>query len=224
MRLTKIELETGAFREILDFYRDILQFEVWSDGIGEEFFIYAGSTTISFKRTTENPVYHFAFNIPSNKIDEACIWLQQKTELLWLEESKSFIANFTNWNARSVYFFDPAGNIVEFISRFDLEDNVDEMFSPSQLRCVSEIGIVFPLASFDEENKKLLSSYPLKYFNKQPPLEHFRAFGDDSGLFIVVPENRNWYPTIDTASGIYTLGVQFAIDENVYFYRSTASK
>ena len=31
---------------------------------------------------------------------------------------------------------------------------------------------------------------------------------DDEGLFIVVPENRNWYPT-NVAGGIFPLGVKF---------------
>jgi catechol 2,3-dioxygenase-like lactoylglutathione lyase family enzyme len=223
MLLKKIEIETGAFQENLSFYRDILQFDVHSDGIGTEFSIHTGSSIISFKKITGSPVYHFAFNIPANKIEEACIWLQQRTELLWLEDSKSYIANFVNWNARSVYFFDPAGNIVEFISRFDLKDDEDEMFSPSQIRCVSEIGLVFPRTSFDKKANELLSAYSLQYFSKQPPLDHFRAIGDEQGLFIVVPENRSWYPTSDTPSGIYPLGVQFAIDQQEFSFRYPAA-
>ena len=45
------------------------------------------------------------------------------------------------------------------------------------------------------KDKKMIVQYGLEYFYRQPPLEDFAAVGDDNGLFIVVPENRNWYPT-----------------------------
>ena len=82
--------------------------------------------------TTGNPFYHFAFNIPSNKFEEAFQWMQTRVDLLWLDDYKSYIADFTNWNAKSFYFTDPAGNILEFISRFDLDDIAAEPFSAAQ--------------------------------------------------------------------------------------------
>ena len=71
--------------------------------------INAGKTTLIFQQTNnpEKPFYHFAFNIPSNKIDEAFQWLKDKVEILWIDEYKNYIAEFTAWNARSVYFMDP---------------------------------------------------------------------------------------------------------------------
>jgi hypothetical protein len=39
-------------------------------------------------------------------------------------------------------------------------------------------------------------------------LPQFKAIGDDEGLFIVVPENRNWYPT-NKPAGIFPMNVEF---------------
>src|SRR5438874_12694704 len=119
--------------------------------------------------------YHFAINIPANKIREAKAWLSNKVQLLWMEDYKSDIADFVNWHAKSVYFFDPAGNIVELIARFDLDNTSDEIFSSKQFLSVSEIGLVFPKHNFEQQTKELLDKYSLSYFSKQPALPHFKA-------------------------------------------------
>lgn len=172
--------------------------------------ITAGETKLIFEKATtdQNPYYHFAFNIPSNKFEEAMEAVKQKIKLLWLADYNGYIADFVNWHAKSFYFKDPAGNILEMISRFDLNDNADEPFSSAQVRNVSEIGLVFPVKTFDQDVKAMMNEYSLKYFDKQPPLEHFRAIGNDEGLFIAVPENRVWFATEDQA-GRYKTEVTF---------------
>ena len=35
-----------------------------------------------------------------------------KVPLIWINDYNSEIADFVNWHAKSIYFFDPAGNIV----------------------------------------------------------------------------------------------------------------
>ncbi len=172
--------------------------------------ITAGETKLIFEEITadENPFYHFAFNIPSNKLQQAFDWVKQKLDLLWLKDYDGFIADFVNWHAKSFYFKDPAGNILEMIARFDLNDIVDEPFSSRQIRNVSEMGIVFPVKTFDEDVKALMKNFSLNYFDKQPPLPQFRAIGNDDGLFIVVPESRTWFAT-DNEAKIYRTEVAF---------------
>ena len=133
----------------------------------------------------------------------------KRVSLLWLDDYNSDIADFERWHARSVYFLDPGGNIVELIARFDLNDNVEAPFSSTQIRNVSEIGIVYPEITFDEDVNQLMLKYALGYFSKQVPLPHFRAIGDDNGLFIVVPENRVWFSTKDRKAGIYPIEIKF---------------
>jgi hypothetical protein len=219
MLFKKITLQTKDIDEVYDFYKNRLQLKAIKSN-AKTISIDAGKTVLIFEQmnNVEKPFYHFAFNIASNKIEEAMQWLNNKAESLWIEEYKDYIAEFTDWNARSVYFIDPAGNIVEFIARFDLHDEVEQPFSSMHIRNVSEIGIVFDAQSFDAGVNKIMQQYQLKYFSKQQPLKHFRAIGDDEGLFIVVPERRNWYPT-NIAAGIFPLSVVFEDNNREYRLR-----
>lgn len=214
MLLQEITLQTNHLSALYNFYNDVLQLPV--KYLSEKnISIIAGDSELIFAASdrSDNPFYHFAFNIPSNKFEEAFQWLQNRTELLWLHDYKSYIADFVNWHAKSVYFLDPAGNILELIARFDLNDTAGELFSSKQLRNISEIGLVFPDKDFDKGIKNIMNKYQLHYFAKQPALPHFRAIGNDEGLFIAVPENRNWFST-QTPSGIFPLEVSFLNNNN----------
>lgn len=197
MLIKELRLQSTNNLSLFSFYKEVLGMDVIRSGSGIT--VTAGETKLIFEKASadQNPFYHFAFNIPSNKFEEAYNWAKDKVKLLWLKDYDSFIADFVNWHAKSFYFKDPAGNILEMISRFDLKDNADKPFSSAQIRNVSEMGIVFSLKTFDEDVKAMMKEYSLDYFDKQPPLEHFRAIGDDEGLFIVVPENRVWFSTED---------------------------
>ena len=209
MLLKEITLKTKDISVLYNFYRDALQLQV-KHPYTNRILIEAGRTTLIFETADydTDPLYHFAFNIPSNKIEEALQWLKNKVELIFIEDYKSYIAEFIGWHARSVYFSDPAGNILELIARSDLDDDPQEAFSSHQICNISEIGIVFPVEEFDSKTNNLLREFQLNYFPKQPPMKHFRAIGDDDGLLIVVPEHRNWYPT-NTPAGIFPLALKF---------------
>ena len=216
MMLNDITLQAKDINELYQFYKNTLGLPVNKIN-SKNVLINAGKTSLLFEsaNSTANPFYHFAFNLPSNTIEEAFQWLKNKVEVLWIEEYKNYIAEFSNWNARSVYFTDPAGNILELIERTDLHDTIAEPFSSSHIRCISEIGIVCKDENFDESVNELLHKFQLRYFSKQPPMRYFRAAGDDEGMFIIVPEHRHWFPT-KIASGIFPLSVKFIIDEKQY--------
>ena len=213
MKLQEIRLQTNRLFPLYHFYKNVLELPV-SDDSDTHFTIQSGLSKLIFEKADDPlsyPNYHFAFNIPSNRIHEAYDWLKERTELLWIEEYKSYIADFTNWNAKSVYFLDPAGNIAELIARADLNDIINEQFSSKHIRSVSEIGIVFPESSFQRSIEQLLKDHTLEYFSKQPPLEKFCAIGNDEGLFIIVPENRSWYPCTDRHAGIFPMTISFLV-------------
>ncbi len=212
MNIRLLILETTRLDELKEFYTQVLD---WSPADEEE-----GSFTLDMQETElefrhhqgdQQPFYHFAINIPSNKIEEARGWLRERVPLLWLDDYQSDIAEFTNWNARSVYFVDPAGNIVELIARFDLDNASDAPFSASQFISVSEVGLVFPAGELEIKSEQVLRDFGLSWFSKQPPLETFKAIGDDEGLFIVVPEHRNWYPTHDRPAIMSPLKIYFSV-------------
>ena len=215
MEITRVIFQTSSLKELIAFYSNVLELptEIKSEN---KITIRIGSTELVFEQVSgADPFYHFAINIPSNKIEEAKNWLAERTKLIWMEDYKSDVADFMNWHAKSVYFFDPAGNILELIARFDLDNKTDEPFSSAQFLSVSEVGLVIKEDELDKATDDLLQQYHLNYFDKQPPLPQFKAIGDDEGLFIVVPEKRNWYPT-SKPCGIFPMEVQFGNEGKEY--------
>jgi hypothetical protein len=208
MNIKRLILQTSVLKELTDFYIKLMELPVESSG-EKEITIKIGSTELVFQQAhAADPFYHFAINIPANKIEEAKKWLQDRVELIWIEQYKSDVADFVNWHAKSVYFYDPAGNILELIARFDLVNKTNEPFSSSQFISISEVGLVFQEDELDKRTEDLLQQYHLTYFDKQPPLPQFKAVGDDEGLFIIVPNYRNWFPTAK-AAGIFPMAVEF---------------
>jgi hypothetical protein len=208
MNIKRLSLQTAYLKTLQEFYSSILELSVQLAD-EKEIDIQIGDSELIFTEAkTKEPFYHYAIDIPANKIEEAKDWLSAKVKLLWMEDYKNNIADFVNWHAKSVYFYDPAGNIVELIARFDLDNAVAETFSSSQFLSLSEVGLVFPDEKFEKEVTALENSYSLSCFDKQPPLPKFRAMGDDHGLFVIVPEHRHWYPT-DKPSKIFPMTIEF---------------
>src|SRR5690349_21082426 len=77
----------------------------------------AGTTRLTFHVTgQQQSCYHFAFTIPHNKLAQAKSWLAKRAPLLAKDGQDEF--PFQSWNARSIYFYDPVGNIGELIAHY----------------------------------------------------------------------------------------------------------
>lgn len=219
MVIQRLTIASSNLDRLASFYGGLLEMEVIKSSKG--ICIKAGTSTLEIVAANKvtDPFYHFAFNIPSNKIEEAKLWLQSRVDLLWIDDYKSDIAEFVNWHARSVYFFDPAGNIVEFIARFDLDNKSEDSFHSGQILSISEVGLVFPVEDLENRTGELMEKYQLPYFDKQPPLPQFKALGDDEGLFIIVSNHRNWYPT-QKPSGIFPMEISFRSGGSEYLLKA----
>jgi len=215
MLIRKLVLQTCYLQTLKEFYSSVLELPVdWLSETGLSITI--GHTDLIFREADESePFYHFAINIPSNKIEEARIWMGAKAKLLWIKDYDSEVADFVNWHAKSIYFLDPAGNILELIARAHRKNEGTESFSSRQFLSIDEIGIVFSREEFEKRTGDLLHNYSLSYFEKQPPLPQFRAIGDEEGLLIAVPQHRNWYPT-DIAAGIFPTRIEFVNGEKFF--------
>src|SRR3954462_11649834 len=77
-----------------------------------------GETTLRFRAGDWEPFYHFALLVPGDRFEAAHAWAEDEFELLG-----GGVFEFENWDARAVYFLDPAGNIVELIAHHGLEEN-----------------------------------------------------------------------------------------------------
>nr|WP_315162053.1 glyoxalase [uncultured Flavobacterium sp.] len=201
MNILELELLTDSITETELFYTDVIGLKTISKTNSSVSFA-AGSTKLTF-RSSENlkPVYHFAFDIPNNKLLEAFAWIEKKTEIMEVVPPEK-IADFYNWNAKSFYFYDNNGNILEFIARFSLDNASEKPFDGLSILSVSEIGFVTKNVS--QLSDELFNKYGLSVFSKQPKLEKFIVLGTDTGLFILVEENRDWYPTHQKAKSFWT--------------------
>ncbi len=208
MIFNEVVLEAADPETLGSFYKSILQLPVTKNPAGD-LEIVCGKSLLIFKKSESQPFYHIAFNIPANKLQDAKNIVSKRTPLTWLEEYNSYIADFKNWNARSIYFNDPAGNILELICRLDLcDEEKSKKKDDLHIRCISEVGLVLPAAQFDDKVKTIKTDFGLQDFPKQPPMEHFRALGDDHGLFIVVPDSRVWFASLKPA-GQFPIHIKF---------------
>lgn len=188
MQLISIHLYTNDLTATAAFYTQQLQLAVIQQSSSSISF-QAGASTLVFEQSDAivHPVYHFAFNIPHNQLNEAIDRLQQVTSLIPVA-GDSPIAHFELWNADAVYFYDSNGNLLEFIARHDLLNDAPELY----IECISEIGIVTEnvpacAASFLQQQ--------IPVFVKQPRSDQFTVLGDDHGLLIIAAAGRNWFPT-----------------------------
>ena len=209
MQIKELTLNTKRLREQRTFYSEVLGLPIIDESVrGVSFKI--GNSELRFEERSNTRPYHFAINIPSNKIDQALEWLKAKVEIL--KFGKNEIHNFDSWNARAVYFYDMDKNIVEFIARKNLNTDTNKPFDCSKLIEISEIGL--PTTDIAREFKILNERTGIKIFDGN--FESFCAIGDEHGLLICVnKEKRNWFPTGDKA---YSSDFKIRIVENAKEY------
>src|SRR5438046_10047661 len=110
-----------------DFYASVLSLPVFEDA--NSLTVKAGSSRLIFNQapTHWNGSYHFAFNIPSNRAEQARAWVSERVPLIKSNSGEDYFT-FEHWNAHSFYFWDAAGNILEFIARHNLTNDSEEIF------------------------------------------------------------------------------------------------
>ena len=196
--ITALRLETAvALEKMRAFYVDSLGFGLVSNE-QEALTVRAGGTMITFapaSREGTEPFYHFAFNIPHNALRAARRWQLERTPLVEWPADKSDpaypndVRHFRSWNAHSVFFWDPAGNIVEYIARHDLKNpSADpERFSSEDILYASEIAFVV-----DDQSAAARLLHNELGLSVYPKGERFWwAMGDERGLLLCIPK-REW--------------------------------
>ena len=194
VRFNELTLHTRDLASQRSFYTDVLQLPVLHEG-PDRLTYRAGATRLTFEPSAagESPFYHFAFNIPENKLDFAIEWMEGRGDILTWHRTGKQIIHFKQWNAHSVYFFDPAGNILEFIAHHELDNAAGGAFSVDDILCINEIGVVVDdVSALVSELDERLDAKP--FLNWSP---EFAPVGDREGLFICVKAGRVWLPTKD---------------------------
>ncbi len=196
-RLLALRLLTASPLDAMKaFYGGLLGLPILAHG-ADEITIGAGLTRLTFARAREDqgtPWYHVAFNIPENKLFLARKWQLERTPLKPRPPSStthpdfSDVADFRNWNAHAVFFYDPAGNLLEYIARHDLKNAAEGPFTSKDILHASEIGLISRDVMATSAELQSALSWPV-YRSAGPD---FQPIGDAHGLIIVFPTGRNW--------------------------------
>lgn len=201
MKIKEIHLLSDNLNSTAEFYTSVLELpaEMQPDGT---LAIQAGNTTLVFHQSENaGATYHVAFDIPNNKLREAHQWLKKKASIIPVSQMSVF-ADFDTWFAKSFYFYDNNGNVLEFICRDGVANASDAPFDSSMILYASEIGIVTDNVAATA--KSITKQYGIPNFSRQTPSENFAALGDDYGLFVIVHSSRNWYPTATPAKSYWS--------------------
>lgn len=208
MLIDELMLQTSNIAATTAFYNGILGLPIAknnSDSIS--FQVGASVLTFSLVNNTD-ATYHFAFNIPENQLKDAIKWTKGKVVLLPVTPGNN-IADFPDWKANAVYFYDNNGNLLEMIARTPLDNYTGTPFSAQSLLNISEIGIV--LDNIPDTATRLINGSGIPVFERQPRADDFTVLGNDNGLLILVNPGRNWFPTQNPAKA-YLVMVQIRGD------------
>lgn len=196
-----LQLLTAApLSEMKEFYHDKLGLTVL-DEQPDRLTIAGGKTPITFVSATSeqgNPWYHVAFNVPENKLRESREWLLQRSPIIPAPvESRDpdypdDVRHFAHWNSHAFFFWDPAGNLLEFIARHDLKSHDVKTsavrdFTTQDIHYASEIGFVVDEQA--ETARHIHEAFGLQEYPKKS--EPWWAMGDECGLLLCVPK-RIW--------------------------------
>ncbi len=154
------------------------------------FTIQAGTTHLRFQETQQDVLYHVALTIPRNLFHEAKGWVQKRVPLLDKDGKNEIF--FAHLNARSFYFCDPAGNILEYIVHYGLDHETDRAFGGTSVLHVSEIGL--PVEEVPAFADLLHTQFAISAYGGSIS-EEFAFLGDISGQLVVVKIGRPWLPT-----------------------------
>jgi catechol-2,3-dioxygenase len=214
MHIIELRLQTADVAQQKQFYVNELGFALLDEALNS-ITLAAGATQLIFEQAeqTMKPFYHFAFNIPENQLASAKAWLAERDVSLSQSHPDDWYS--VSWNSHAMYFYDPAGNIVEFIARHNLHNGTaGTTFTAQDIVSASEIGLV--VDDVVDTVRTLQATLGVEVY--QDMAENFAPLGDEHGLFIVVKRDRTWlasnkhcdvFPTAVTIQGHNELHYNF---------------
>jgi catechol-2,3-dioxygenase len=192
MQIIELELLSDDLAGTERFYKKVLGLDPYMREDRTRIFFNIGFTKLIFRKSEDvKPVYHFAIDVPTNRFFDSHDFIKQHADILPVNGDD--ISNFINWDARSFYFKDNNGNILECITRYPNREYYRDAYSHKCFVGISEIGLV--TNNVPELADTFITEYGLPVFHRQPRADKFTVLGDDSGLFIITARDREWYPT-----------------------------
>jgi catechol 2,3-dioxygenase-like lactoylglutathione lyase family enzyme len=189
MKFAEIRLRATRTDVLAEFYAGRLGVRL-IEHTSQHVCLRVGRSMLTFVQDDVQSQHHFAFNIPPDRFAEAKTWLSAHCPLVMGEDGEDAF-HFADWQADAVYFYDPAGNLVELIARHTLPDRHDGPFDASALLGVSEIGVVTDDVRATASRACQTLGAPIY---RSQLNEAFVPVGDEEGLLIIVARGRPWFP------------------------------
>lgn len=191
MEIKSLTLHSNNLVETKMFYTKTLGFTL-VDEDDNNFQIMVGSSKLTFtnQSASNNPFYHFAFNIPANKFSEAKQWTKERLNLL--TENGEDEVDFSHLPAHAFYFYDPSGNIVEFIARYGINPNSNLPFTSESILNISEIGLV--VEDVMKTGQKMINNGIFERDNNSISDKYLNFMGKKhKGIFVILDQpDRKW--------------------------------
>ncbi|MBD8522110.1 VOC family protein [Lysinibacillus fusiformis] len=193
MKITRVKLVVHDVQKMQHFYCEQMGFALVK-GTEDYFTIAVGESEMTFEKVSSHiqKQYHFALNIPCNLFQQAKDWANERVGLLFSEGQDEVYFQFLK--AYSCYFYDPEGNIVEFISRQEVNQKLHTTtFSIDQVLHIGEINLTTDaiLAVARELNEYGIK--PINNNNIQQESLNFLGNYEDGANILVGPSDRPWY-------------------------------
>ncbi|MFT9817947.1 VOC family protein [Lysinibacillus sp. NPDC056185] len=193
MKITKVKLYVYDIHKMKEFYCNYLGFTLIKNA--DNFFdIAVGESIITFEKIpySVKKQYHFALNIPCNLFKQAKSWVKEYAELLFSEGQDEVY--FDTLKAHSCYFYDPEGNIIELISRQEVNPKQDvESFSPERVLNIAEMNLTTDAIYSVADSLKEYGITPMNHNEIRSNALTFMGNYEDGANLLLGPSERVWY-------------------------------
>lgn len=136
---------------------------------------------------------HLAWRVPPGSFDAAAKWIGRHVRLLE-RDGKTEFAFDRLWRARSAYWRDDNGDVLEIIEHPPVSSSSGQ-FDAGMVLGVDEVGIA--VEDIDKDVPAIEDSLGVRRLGGAS--RSFVPVGDDEGKLIVVSSGRAWFPTSATA-------------------------
>jgi catechol-2,3-dioxygenase len=193
LRIARAELALAAERldDVAAFYGQTLGFAV--ERRDDRVVVPVGPDRLELVATGDgtDPFHHFARLVPGDRFEPARAGRGERAGRRARDDGET-VFPFGFWDARAVYFHDPAGNVVELIAHDGVaEQGAGGGFSAAELAGLSEVGIVVdsPAAAVATLEREL----GLELWSGDA--EQLAFVGAKAHTLILAPPGRGWLPT-----------------------------
>lgn len=218
MKWKSIEITVSNYEETVVFYTEFLGLP-YLERNQERTVIAFSDQRFILQHDQENKgyYYHLAFNIMKNSFTYLKDKLARRIGLA-TEDGKDEV-DYPLFNAKSFYFIDPAGNIMEFITRDKEICNPETKEINQLIYGIGEVG--FPAKDAIALVEKL-KQHTAEAYNESNEVINFVGNIDYGEMFIIVTEGRRWVFSTKLAKR-FPLRVEseqfiLGIDENTKTY------